>query len=96
VLLAVISCVDSAPDKPIGGRMEYSENISAVFSRISVVFHGWELCMIEVSDGESVWKKSRFWAWFMAIKKGFLLLFFPINNKRVKMQVTLSYSILGL
>jgi hypothetical protein len=40
--------------------MEHSENISAVFPRISAVFEGQGPCMTEVSDGEWMGKKSRF------------------------------------
>jgi len=58
VLLAVIFCVGSDPDSPTGWRMEYSENISAVFSRISAIFEGRKPSRRYVSDGAMVRAKG--------------------------------------
>jgi hypothetical protein len=60
VLLAVIFCVDSATDSRMGNRMEYSENNSVVFSRISAILGVGNTERRKVSDGEVGVQESMF------------------------------------
>jgi hypothetical protein len=43
--------------------MKYSENISAVFPRISAILGGWNASLRKVSDGEYVWEEHACPAW---------------------------------
>jgi len=52
VLLAVIFSCDSAPDSRMGREFKRSQNISARFSRISVIFDAKNPLGETVSDGE--------------------------------------------
>jgi hypothetical protein len=59
VLLAVIFCVDSAPDKQMSARLKYSRNNSVAFSRICVILQIKTPCWRHVYEGEVGWVKSR-------------------------------------
>jgi hypothetical protein len=60
MLLAVIFCVDSATYSRMGNRMEYSENNSVVFSRISAILSVGNKERRKVSDGEVCVQESMF------------------------------------
>jgi hypothetical protein len=61
MLLAVIFCVGSGPDSPIGIRMKYSRNNSVAFSRISAIWGDGNCLVEEVSDGEMEWISASFY-----------------------------------